>query len=60
MGSRRITVRVPDADADALEALARARRQATGDAVSTSGIVREAIAAHLAAQGDSDTSNDKE
>lgn len=44
---RSITVRVEEKDAERLEQQARLRRQADGDNVSTSDVIREAIAAHL-------------
>lgn len=60
MPKRSVTVRFEIADVDALERIARDRRQATGDAVSVSDLMREAVAEYLAAQGASETSNDKE
>ena len=45
--SKRITVRLPASDADAIEQIARERRRATGDAVSTSDVIRAAVRAYL-------------
>lgn len=48
MPKRSVTVRFEIADVDALERIARDRRQATGDAVSVSDLMREAVAEYLA------------
>jgi hypothetical protein len=54
MPKRSVTVRFESADVDALERIARDRRQATGDAVSVSDLMREAVAEYLAAQDEGD------
>lgn len=50
MARKSITVRVEETDAEALEALARKRRQETGNSVGLSDIVRGAISAYLDSQ----------
>lgn len=47
MAKRSITVRIEESDAQALEDTARAARQATGDNIGLSDVVREAITEYL-------------
>lgn len=47
MAKRSITIRFEESDAEALEEKARAARQATGDAVSLSDLVRKAVREYL-------------
>lgn len=55
MAKRSVTARFEASDVDALERIARQRRQATGDPVSVSDLLREAVADYLAAQGASES-----
>ena len=57
MPKRSVTARFEASDIDALERIARERRQQTGDAVSVSDLLREALAAYLTAQGGSATTS---
>lgn len=59
MAKRSVTARFEATDVDALERIARQRRQATGDPVSVSDLLREAVADYLDAQGASTEKDDE-
>ncbi|XKH61868.1 ribbon-helix-helix protein, CopG family (plasmid) [Halomonas sediminis] len=54
MAKRSVTVRIEESDVERLEALARKKRQATGDKVGISDVIRVAVAEYLKAKGEQD------